>query len=112
MSQLPMRHPLRPSAALLPLILVLSACQPAPPAEDPMPTTDAAEQMVHILDVERAYTLEDDRDLDFRARIADQAAAYCDGADHIIQSIQPYGPERFDNQFIYRMVRVGITCAS
>lgn len=107
-----MRHPLRQTAAGLPLVLWLAACQPAPPPEDPMPRSEGAGSVLHLLDVERAYTLEDPRDLDFRARIADAAAAICGSAGHVIQSTEPYGPERFDDQFIYRMIRVGITCTS
>lgn len=97
--------------------LAQAACQTTPEAEPDfnvttMPTTGTgAGAQVHLLDIERAYTLEDPRELDFKARIAAEAAQYCGTARHTIQSTRPYGPERIGEDFLYRMVEVGITCA-
>lgn len=97
------------------LLLALTACMPARDAalqDDPMPTTGTGDGgvMLHLLTIERAYTLEDPRDFEFSQQIADQAAAYCGRAGHTVQSTRPYGPERVGAEFLYRMVEVGISC--
>lgn len=78
-----------------------------------MPTsgTGAAVQ-IHLLTIERAYTLEDPRDFEFRQQVAAEAAQICGRAGHTIQSTQPFGPDRIGEDFLYRMVEVGIACNS
>lgn len=92
--------------------LALAGCLPrtqpttSPPLNEPVPE----DRTIHRIEVERAYTLEDPRDLDFKARIAAEAALVCDSSRHVIQSIRPYGPERIGPDFLYRMNAVEITC--
>ncbi|WP_435259595.1 hypothetical protein ACSBLW_07515 [Thioclava sp. FR2] len=93
----------------------LAACQAAAPAlvDDPMPTTGTeADTQIHVLTIERAYTLEDSRDFEFRQQVAAEAAQICGRAGHSIQSTHPFGPERIGEDFLYRMVEVGIACNS
>lgn len=101
----------RPVALLC--LLALTACQAIVPplADDPMP--DAGTQtgaQIHMLTIERAYTLEDRRDFEFRQQVAAEAAQICGRAGHTIQSTRPFGPERIGEDFLYRMVEVGIAC--
>ena len=96
------------------LTATLAACQTLPAADvanDPDAPAEPADVVLFSIEVERAYTLEDPRELDFKARIAAEAAQYCGTARHTIQSTRPYGPERIGEDFLYRMVDVGITCA-
>ncbi len=105
-SLLPGLRRLLPVTALC--LLALVACQTALPAEDdaPAPATD----QIITLQVERAYTLEDPRDEDFKARIAAEAASACGRAGHRVMSTRPYGRETIGPEFLFRMYEVGILC--
>lgn len=99
----------RPALLIAALCLLsMAACQTALPAEDDTPAT-ASDQII-TLQVERAYTLEDPRDEDFKARIAAEAASACGRAGHRVMSTRPYGPETIGPDFLFRMYEVGILC--
>lgn len=101
-------RPLLPVTALC--LLALAACQTALPAEDDAPAPASASDPILTLQVERAYTLEDPRDEDFKARIAAEAASACGSAGHRVMSTRPYGRESIGPEFLFRMYEVGILC--
>lgn len=94
---------------LLPLTLCLglAACvQDSVPPEEESPPSGAAVEV----EVERAYSLEDPREEDFKARIATEAALACGSARHRVQSSRPLGQERIGDDFLYRRYAITLTC--
>lgn len=87
--------------------LTLAACQPLPPEEGEAPLAPDAPQYEVV--IERAYTLQDSRYPEFRDQIRSEGAAVCGGPATAL-TIRPFGPERFDDQFIYRMHEVTFAC--
>lgn len=71
-------------------------------------TTAGAE--LHLLTIERAYTLDNPRDFEFRQQVAGEATSICGRAGHTIQSTRPIGTERIGEDFLYRLIEVGIAC--
>lgn len=88
-------------------LIALSACQPLPPEEEAPPVAPDAPQYEVV--IERAYTLQDSRYAEFRDQIRAEGAAVCGGPATAL-SIRPFGPERIDEQFLYRMHRVVFAC--
>lgn len=101
-----------PRLAALMACLALLACQPTLPPEDEAPPVDpeSGDVPIYTITVERAYTLEDPRDEDFRLRIAAEAASACGSAGHRVLKTRPYGPEGIGDEFLYRLYQVQIAC--
>ena len=96
-----------PSFLWLGFTLTLAACQALPPEEDEAPLAPDAPQ-VQVM-IERAYTLQDSRYPEFRDQLRAEGAAVCGGPSTAL-TIRPFGPDRFDDQFIYRMHEVTFAC--
>ena len=111
----PYAHPKFYDMPRIPIALLvsylLSGCigSNVPPDQSDVPIVPETAERLTIT-VERAYTLEDPRDLDFKARIAAEAASACGSAGHRIMSTRPYGPEQIGVDYLYRMYEVGIAC--
>ena len=101
------RRPLRRPSLWLVAGFALAACQPLPPEEDVPPLAPDAPQYQVV--IERAYTLQDSRYPEFRDQIRSEGAGVCGGPATAL-TIRPFGPERFDDQFIYRMHEVTFAC--
>ncbi|MDO9640490.1 MAG: hypothetical protein Q7J44_18300 [Pseudotabrizicola sp.] len=93
----------------VPVALLLAACMPvaAPP-----PTGPPDPARLHSFTVDRAFTLTDPRELDFRDQIAAQARVFCGFGDYSLYSARPVGHEVVAEDFIYRQHDVQITCDS
>ena len=113
-----MPKPLPRALLGLALLSTLTACQITPkraatPAPETVakPVADGADVVLHSIEVERAYTLEDPREEAFRAQIRAAALETCGpGTGYAMHAQRPFGDEVIGEDFLFRRYDITFAC--
>lgn len=104
-------NPKMPLSPVLVALLALAACMPFPGRDEVnMATTGPVPDTLHSFTIDRAYTLADPRESEFREQIAAEARQRCGAGDYSLYSQRPVGVESVRDDFLYRQHDVQITC--